>query len=549
MCNTMAIRYEERNGKKYAYRCTSKRVPGKKNPVSMKEYLGVVDPDTGNLIPKKISTDTMKFTLKDGSFRVKDYGNVMVAKKVCDDLCLLDDLSMSFAGAEKPLLCLAMAQALLPTPYMDTDLTLESTYIRESIGVGEMDFSSQRMSEITRTIGEATGCMEDFFTLRARRSEGSNFLYDITSKSTYSEPMGMAEWGKDRDGESLKQMNIGLVTNDLGDPIAFDLFPGSIADMTTLKRFVSDMKARVPGCTLVMDRGFENAGNVAEMMSSGIDFVMPCTVASKAVKKLLTDFAPDVTGPGYDRIHDGHVYSVCERELGIVEIGDGFSYVTDDDPLFDSSVHRVHAYVCFDSKKRSDDEQELKKALMAKMKELEGRRFDDPAKSFNREAGWLSKYLEYTVDDEGLMRLSYRNNAMTFFRNRAGMFVMITPNMDWDTVMTSYDARNNVEMAFDIFKSELDGRRGCTGDPVRARGRLFIKFLALMIRVRMQRIVSGSGIKGLTVENMLLSAGTYKMIDDRGMRVRTERTKRVREIFALFGVVDPDQLPTTEPSE
>lgn len=367
MCNTMGIRYEERNGKKYAYRCTSKRVPGKKNPVSMKEYLGAVDPDTGNLIPKKISTDTMKFTLKDGSFRVKDYGNVMVAKKVCDDLCLLDDLSMSFAGAEKPLLCLAMAQALLPTPYMDTDLTLESTYIRESIGVGEMDFSSQRMSEITRTIGEATGCMEDFFTLRARRSEGSNFLYDITSQSTYSEPMGMAEWGKDRDGESLKQMNIGLVTNDLGNPIAFDLFPGLIADMTTLKGFVSDMKARVPGCTLVMDRGFENAGNV--------------------------------------------------------------------------------------------------------------------------------------------------------------------------------------EMAFDIFKSELDGRRGCMGDLVRARGRLFIKFLALMIRVRMQRIVSGSGIKGLTVENMLLSAGTYKIIDDRGMRVRTERTKRVREIFALFDVDDPDQLPTTEPSE
>ncbi len=88
--------------------------------------------------------------------------------------------------------------------------------------------------------------------------------------------------------------------------------------------------------------------------------------------------------------------------------------------------------------------------------------------------------------------------------------------MDWETVMTSYDARNNVEMAFDIFKSEPDGRRGRTGDPVRARGRLFIKFLALMIRVRMQRIVSASGIEVLTVENMLLSAGTYKIVDDKG---------------------------------
>ena len=450
MYNTMSIRYEERNGKKYAYRCTSKRMPGKKNPVSIKEYLGVVDPETGNLIPKKVSSDSMKFSLKDGSFRVKDYGNVMVAKKVCDDLCLLEDLSMSFAGVEKPLLCLAMAQALLPTPYMDTNLTLESTYIRESVGIGEMDFSSQRMSEIARTLGEASGCMEDLFALRARRSQGNGFLYDITSQSTYSDLMGMAEWGKNRDGEDLRQMNIGLVTNDRGDPIAFDLFPGSIADMITLKRFVRDMRIRVPGCTLIMDRGFENAGNVAEMMSSDIDFVMPCTISSKAVKRLLTDFAPEVTKPEYDRIHNGHVYSVRERTLGIVENKDGFSYVTDDDPLFDSSAYKVRAYVCFDSKKRSDDEQELKKALMAKMKELEGKRFEDPARSFNKKAGWLSKYLDYTLDDEGLMRLSYKNNAMTFFRNRAGMFVMITPRMDWETVMTSYDARNNVEMAFDV---------------------------------------------------------------------------------------------------
>ena len=111
---------------------------------------------------------------------------------------------------------------------------------------------------------------------------------------------------------------------------------------------------------------------------------------------------------------------------------------------------------------------------------------------------------------------------------------MIAPNMDWETVMTSYDARNNVEMAFDIFKSEPDGRRGRTGDPVRARGRPFIKFLALMIRVRMQRIVSASGIEGLTVENMLLSAGTYKIVDDRGVRVRTERTKpRTRDILPV----------------
>mgnify|MGYP000937118387 CR=1 FL=1 len=53
------------------------------------------------------------------------------------------------------MLALALGQAMAPTAFMNTGLTLESSYIRELVGIGEMDFSSQRMSEITRILGEA----------------------------------------------------------------------------------------------------------------------------------------------------------------------------------------------------------------------------------------------------------------------------------------------------------------------------------------------------------------------------------------------------------
>lgn len=52
----MKISYIERNGRKYAYTCTSRRVPGKKNPVSKMTYLGVVDPESGEILPKKSRT-------------------------------------------------------------------------------------------------------------------------------------------------------------------------------------------------------------------------------------------------------------------------------------------------------------------------------------------------------------------------------------------------------------------------------------------------------------------------------------------------------------
>ena len=74
----MKVCYEIRGDKKYAYRSTSKREPGKKYPVTIKEYLGVVDPETGNIIPKKVQSEAFNFTLRDRGFRTKDYGNVLL---------------------------------------------------------------------------------------------------------------------------------------------------------------------------------------------------------------------------------------------------------------------------------------------------------------------------------------------------------------------------------------------------------------------------------------------------------------------------------------
>ena len=98
------------------------------------------------------------------------------------------------------------------------------------------------------------------------------------------------------------------------------------------------------------------------------------------------------------------------------------------------------------------------------------------------------------------MTVGHKNNAMTFFRNRAGMFVMLAPVVDWETAMTAYDARNNAETAFDIFKNELDGKRGRIGGPARARGSLLIESLAPMVRVRMQITVSRSKSKNLAAD-------------------------------------------------
>ena len=64
-----SIYYVERNGQKYAYESTSRRVPGRKNPVTDKVYLGKVDPETGKIIPKESIRSPAEIY-------AKDYGNV-----------------------------------------------------------------------------------------------------------------------------------------------------------------------------------------------------------------------------------------------------------------------------------------------------------------------------------------------------------------------------------------------------------------------------------------------------------------------------------------
>ena len=117
--------------------------------------------------------------------------------------------------------------------------------------------------------------------------------------------------------------------------------------------------------------------------------------------------------------------------------------------------------------------------------------------------------------------------------------------------MTSYDVRDWVEEAFDVYKTDIDGKRNRTGDVERARGRLFIKFIALMLRIRIQNVLrkhdeevrstkaKRDSINGMTVDKILLSLNTVFAIGNTGNWRLTAISKNVREIFSTFGLEPP----------
>lgn len=548
-----SIYYIERNGQKYAYESTSRRVPGRKNPVTDKVYLGKVDPETGKIIPKESRS-------RPAEEYAKHYGSVAVLDAVQKDLHLLGDLNEALPGLAQNIMGAAMSQVIDPTCFDNIHYVVDGSVIKERLKL-RGSLSPAVMSDLSSEVGRSFGCMDDFFSLRVKRSVDPFVTLDLTSVSSYSWMDGWSEWGHNRDGEDLRQTEIAMVTDGEGIPLAFMMLPGSIADSAVLDDTVE--KLRELGCCgrLVMDRGFETAANIFGLLERDLEFTVPSNAKAEPIKKLMSQAVSDMKQSSAFRRHEGHSYKVAEYEAGVVSIDGSCEYVvrvpqshkdskTVND-LFETS-RKLKVFVVYDPKKAADDIETVMGAVSNTELKLEGTCPRDPDKVYSKLPAFIRRYLDYSVDNDGVMHMERKQNAFTFADNRAGMFVMLaSPGTDWDTMMSSYDVRDWVEKAFDVYKNDLDGSRSRTGDPDRARGRLFIKFVALIMRIHMQNVLrkhdeavlkgdlKKDSVNGKTLDEVLKSLNTLMAIGSTGDWRLTAVTKNVREIFALFGLGEP----------
>ncbi len=139
------------------------------------------------------------------------------------------------------------------------------------------------------------------------------------------------------------------------------------------------------------------------------------------------------------------------------------------------------------------------------------------------------------------MNIQRKQNAFTFIDNRSGIFVMLSsPNTSWKT-MISYDLRDWVEKAFDVYKNDIDGGRSHTGNPDRARSRLFIMFIALILRITILNILRNhdldvlegkckkDSVNGKTADGVIRSLRTLMVIGNTWEWRLSVVTKSVKE--------------------
>lgn len=512
----MAYTIEHKNrGNIYLYEVRAYWDKDKQQARQKRVYLGKKDPETGKITtPRKDKKPQA----------VRDCGHLYTVQKIAEQLGLSKVLKQSFPQHWNEILYPAFYRILENKPF----------YLQQQWAEGVSDNSkiamnSQYISKLLQKIGGDSNARFNFFEGWIKKQNKSKCLFfDITSLSSYSEQIDFVEWGYNRDGEKLPQINLGLVqAYPDGLPLFYQLYPGSIADVSTLKNIIkqaSGLKLNIS--TVVMDKGFYSQGNLSELVNSNTKFIIPLSASTKVAKAFLSKHQAKITSP-LNAFHrkDRTIFHVQDK----VEI----------------NGHTFTAHLYLDEQKRLEEMNNLFKRLENIEHQVANTKFcnKDDLIDFMKHAMRGSSKLYSIRMNKGEPILARKRNALTARLNQAGKMILITNNnkLAKTEVLSLYRQKDNVEKMFDIMKNEIDDARLHVQSRAAMEGSFFILFVSLILYAELtSRMQSAQLFKKYTVTEIIGELKKVRVVTmSHGAPYLTEISKKQRDIWEALGIPLP----------
>lgn len=121
---------------------------------------------------------------------------------------------------------------------------------------------------------------KQLFASRRGKNKPELFLYDVTSSYLEGDQNALANWGYNRDKKrGKKQIVIGLLCDEQGEPVSVEVFTGNTPDPQTFGAQVQRVAERF-GCqtvTFVGDRGMIKSAQVKDLAKSGFHYITAIT--------------------------------------------------------------------------------------------------------------------------------------------------------------------------------------------------------------------------------------------------------------------------------
>jgi Transposase DDE domain len=147
--------------------------------------------------------------------------------------------------------------------------------------LGLETFDEDALYENLDWLAGAQAAIEDrLYAQRHKTKPASLFLYDVTSSYLEGTHNALAAFGYNRDGKKGKrQIVIGLLCDEDGQPVSIEVFPGNTHDPQTFMAQLNKVKARfgVDEITFVGDRGMIKGPQIEDLAQHGCHYITAIT--------------------------------------------------------------------------------------------------------------------------------------------------------------------------------------------------------------------------------------------------------------------------------
>ena len=255
------------NGTIYVYEAEAIWDPVKKRSKQKRTYIGKRDPKTGEFIPNKRYYELYNQTPQQENANLSviksvDFGHIYLLDKIAHSTGLASILESVFPDCWQEILACAWYTITGQGPLYLCEQWCEEAALPDGIKL-----SSQRISVLLKKLDENRrfSFYKQWATLRM---EKEYLAFDISSISSYSELIEYVEFGYNRDGENLPQVNLAMLFGETSRlPIFCRIYPGSIKDVSTLAgmvQFIDELK--LSRMHYVMDRGFYSQKGIESLL-------------------------------------------------------------------------------------------------------------------------------------------------------------------------------------------------------------------------------------------------------------------------------------------
>lgn len=334
-------------------------------------------------------------------------------------------------------------------------------------------YSDSKVSEFLSTMPEDWGArFLNEWNSRMDHRQRIYISYDSTNKNCQAGDIGMVEFGHAKDDKGLPVFNYALAydrTNRI--PLFYEEYPGSIVDVSQLQFMLQ--KAKSYGyrrCGFILDRGYFSKANIQYMDECGYEFI----IMAKGIKELVSALVLENRGS----FENDRRYFV--RSHGVYGKTVKARLYADDGRERFFHVYHSSSLECAEREDLED--------MLGRMEKLLDKYRQKPVDLPQPFSHYYELY--FNEETKALMHWKEREDVIRREFSLCGYFSIVTSErMTAGEAIDLYKSRDASEKLFRSDKSYLGNRSLRVCSEKSAQAKVFIGFIALIIRNRLYTLL------------------------------------------------------------